>query len=115
MTPQLPGTACLPSRPVVMAEPMLVDACGSLLEAVALCIQLSRLTQDYVADQLGLDPGNFSRMLKGRANLPLKKMNKLMELCGNYAPLQWLASSNGFALAHPAQFAAQDRHARRVA
>jgi hypothetical protein len=31
-----------------------------------------------------------------RASLPLRKLPDLMRLCGNLAPLQWLARSMGF-------------------
>ena len=115
MNMQLPGTAVGTSRPVVMADAHLVESCGDMLDAIILCIQLSRLSHEYVCEQLGIDKGHWSRMLSGRAHMNLKRVNRLMELCGNYAPLQWLAWSNGFALAHPEQFVADDRHARRAA
>lgn len=77
----------------VMVSSDLIKACKDGLDAIRLCMQLSNLSQEYIADQLGIDPGHMTRMLQGRANFPDKKRKALMLLCGNYAPVQYDAYS----------------------
>jgi hypothetical protein len=68
-----------------------VKACGSELEALNLCINLSHLADETIRDHLGIDKGHFSRIRKGRGNFPPNKRVALMELCGNLAPVQYEA------------------------
>lgn len=37
-------------------------------------------------------------MMQGQAHFPTNKLTALMERCGNYAPMQWLAAATGFEL-----------------
>lgn len=71
---------------------------SSLTAAVALCISLSGLEEKEIYIPLDIDPGHWTRIRKGEAHFPLDKLNLLMELCGNQAPLLWLADSNGYGL-----------------
>jgi hypothetical protein len=80
-------------------EIRLLKQCESLLDAIHLCIQLSRYKHYTIAEKLGIDRGHWTRMMQGQAHFPTNKMKSLMELCGNYAPLQWLAQSMGQELA----------------
>ena len=84
----------------------LIKTCRHRLDAIRLCIQLSRLSDESICDELAIDKGHFSRMMKGSANFQDSKANKLMQVCGNYAPLQYEAWSNGFELV------AQEKDAR---
>jgi hypothetical protein len=34
-------------------------------------------------------------MMQGHAHFPTNKIHSLMHLCGNFAPLQWLAKATG--------------------
>lgn len=68
------------------------------LEAIQLCVQLSGLSNEYISEQLGIDKGHFSRMMQGKAHFPDAKSIALMQLCGNYAPLQFEAWALGFEL-----------------
>lgn len=70
----------------------------SFSAAIALCISLSGLEDKEVYLPLEIDPGHWTRIKKGEAHFPVDKLNSLMELCGNQAPLIWLAHSNGFGL-----------------
>lgn len=70
----------------------------SLAGAVALCVQTSGLEEKEVYMTLEIDAGHWTRIMKGDAHFPLNKMNLLMDLCGNEAPLQWLSNSRGYAL-----------------
>lgn len=77
-------------------EVRLLRQCQTMLEAVHLCIQMSRGLKHYaLADALGIDRGHWTRMMQGHAHFPLNKLSDLMARCGNYAPLQWLAIDNG--------------------
>lgn len=66
--------------------------------AIALCVQLSGLEDKEVYLPLGIDAGHWSRIMKGDAHFPVNKLNDLMDLCGNEAPLMWLANSRGYGL-----------------
>ena len=68
-----------------------------------LCIQLSRMSHEAVCDQLGIDKGHFSRMLSGRANFSVRKINTLARVCGNVALLQWMANDLGYELTRKAE------------
>jgi hypothetical protein len=95
---QLPGVACGETKNTELADWTLVQKCKDPLEAVILCVQLSSQSREAIAQALGMDPGNFARMMQGRANFPLRKRIKLMEVCGNYAPLQFDAWACNFQL-----------------
>lgn len=79
-------------------EPSIVSRCDSMLDAIHLCIYLSRLPHEAICSRLNIDKGHWSRMLQGQAHFPPNKLIPLMELAGNYAPLQWMASACGFEL-----------------
>jgi hypothetical protein len=86
------------ARRPVMAPEALVRACSNRLDAIILCIQLSRLPQRVVARRLGLDAGHLTRILQGLAYFPDQKSVELMSVCGNYAPMQYEAMATGFEL-----------------
>lgn len=95
---QLPGMAVGMSREPVKVEPHWLSSCGSLLDAIHLCIHLSKLPHYAIAERLGVDKGHWTRMMQGQAHFPTNKMHDLMSVCGNFAPLQWLAENAGFKL-----------------
>jgi plasmid maintenance system antidote protein VapI len=76
----------------------LLRTCSSFLEAIHLCIHLSRLPHYAIAERLGVDRGHWTRMMQGQAHFPTNKLTALMDYCGNYAPMQWLAAQTGFEL-----------------
>ena len=76
----------------------LVTACRHRLDAIRLCIQLSRLPLSRVGDELGIDPGHMTRIMQGRAHFPDSKSCDLMRLCGNIAPMQYEAQAMGYQL-----------------
>lgn len=79
-------------------ETALIQTCHSCLDAIHLCIHLSRLPHYVIAEKLGIDKGHWTRMMQGQANFPPNKIKSLMDVCGNYAPIQWLAQAVGFEL-----------------
>lgn len=74
----------------------LVMQCRSHLDAIRLCIHASNMSNQAVCDELGIDKGHWSRILQGRAHFPSSKEPDLMRLCGNVAPLQYLAGAMGY-------------------
>lgn len=83
------------SRKPDYVEIKLLGQCETLLQAIHLCIHLSRLPHYVVAEKLGVDRGHWTRMMQGQAHFPTNKIASLMQVCGNYAPLQWLAKATG--------------------
>lgn len=79
----------------------LIARCESMLGAIHLCIHLSRFSNDRLANELGIDPGHWTRMMQGRAHFPPNKLVPLMELAGNLAPLQYLSAQCGYRLPAP--------------
>lgn len=69
-----------------------------LAGAIALCVQVSGLEDKEVYGVLEIDAGHWTRIMKGDAHFPVDKLNALMDLCGNEAPLLWLANSRGYYL-----------------
>ena len=78
----------------------LVAAFRHRLDAIRLCVQLSRLPLSRVCDEMGIDPGHMTRIMQGRAHFPDAKSCDLMRLCGNIAPMQYEAHAMGYELAH---------------
>lgn len=71
----------------------------TLTAAIKLCITMGGFESEkslYIP--LGIDAGHWSRMLKGDAHFPQDKLRPLMDLCGNEAPLVWLADVSGYEL-----------------
>lgn len=67
----------------------LVRMCKDELDAINLCIDLSRLSDEAMCRELGVDKGHWSRIRKGRAHFPTAKRIALMWLAGNWVPLQY--------------------------
>lgn len=82
----------------VLADWNAVKACANRMDAIRLCVQLSRYSHEAICGILGIDKGHWTRIMQGRAHFPDAKSIRLMELCGNYAPLQFEAWACGFEL-----------------
>lgn len=70
----------------------------NIYQAIRACIVEAGLQNKYVASVLHIDPGHFSKILKGLTAFPLDKFELLFQICGNMVPLEWLAFSQGFGL-----------------
>lgn len=93
--PELP----LARRPAITDVPLdIVMRCRDLLAAINLCIEVSGLDDKEVALTLSIDAAQWSRIRKGEAHFPPRKLAALMDLCGNEVPLVWLARARGYAL-----------------
>lgn len=84
-------------KPTIAANDW-VDRCATMLDAIHLCIHLSRIPHYAIAEQLGIDKGHWARMMQSQAHFPPNKLVALMNVCGNYAPVQWLAGATGHEL-----------------
>lgn len=88
---------------MVRTRPQMVDwnliaKCADEQAALQLCVQCSRLANEEIALQLGIDKGHWTRIMQGRGNLPARKRTQLMSICGNLAPLQYDSLKFGFKL-----------------
>lgn len=93
--PQLP----LARRPAVTEIPLEIVMRGKdLLAAINLCIDVSGLDDKELSITLGIDAAQWSRIRKGDAHFPPRKLGALMDLCGNEVPLIWLARTRGYTL-----------------
>lgn len=82
----------------VAVDDALVGQCETLLDAILLCVHLSRFSHTFIRAKVGIDKGHWARILQGNAHFPTNKMNELMQLCRNLAPLQWLSAAAGVPL-----------------
>ena len=97
-TLHIPSQCELPlaRKPQQLTIPVdLVNNQPSFSAAIALCIQASGLEEKEVYIPLEIDAGHWTRIMKGDAHFPVNKLNALMDMCGNEAPLIWLAHSRG--------------------
>jgi hypothetical protein len=78
-------------------DPAVVIAQPTLLGAIKLCISVAGFESDkQVYAELEIDAGHWSRIMRGEAHFPVDKLPALMDLCGNEAPLIWLAYARGY-------------------
>lgn len=82
-------------RKLAMVPRKLLEMCDDGMDAVRLCIHLSGFTYGFVGNDMGINPGNFSRVLQGNGNFPTNKRVRLMELCKNLAPVQFECEALG--------------------
>lgn len=85
------------ANPVPVTADM-VERQDSMLAAIRLCVSLSGLEDNEVALALDIQAAQWSRILAGTAHMPPNKIGDLMDLCGNEAPLLWLANARGYGL-----------------
>lgn len=88
---------------VTPGDPIDVDSAlvhrqPSMLAAIQLCLQAAGIADKEACLSLGMDAGHWSRILRGDAHFPLHLLGPLMDLCGNEAPLEWLAYHRGYEL-----------------
>lgn len=76
----------------------LVHRQSSMLAAIQLCLQAAGIADKEACITLGIDPGHWSRILRGDAHFPLHLLGPLMDMAGNETPLEWLAHHRGYEL-----------------
>jgi hypothetical protein len=71
----------------------------SLGGAITLCAKVAGFDLDKELQlKLGVDKGQFSRWQNGQEGIVYPKLRKLMDTCGNVAPLLWMNYDCGFDL-----------------
>lgn len=90
---QMPMLGAL--RPIQRAPAHLVALCKDSAQAVRLALQLGKRSQRHVADMIGLDASQLSRILAGVAHFPADLAGPFAEACGNTAWAQWVAGTVG--------------------
>lgn len=70
----------------------------SLGSAIELCIELVDKEEKQIQSDLGVDKGQFSRWKSGQEGIVWAKFVKLMDTCGNDAPLLWMLHQRGYDL-----------------
>lgn len=72
---------------------------ASLGSAIELCAELAGFSLDKELQQsIGADKAQFSRWLSGQEGIVWPKFVKLMDVCGNDAPLLWMLHQRGYDL-----------------
>jgi plasmid maintenance system antidote protein VapI len=67
--------------------------------AIELCAEAAGFELDKSLQQvLGVDKAQFSRWLSGQEGVIWPKLVKLMDTCGNHAPVLWMAHQCGYDL-----------------
>ncbi len=67
--------------------------------AIDLCAKLAGFTLDKeLSQEMSVDKGQFARWLNGTEGIVWPKFQKLMDACGNDAPLLWMAHQRGYDL-----------------
>ena len=72
----------------------------SLGDAINMCADLAGFSLDKeLQQQMGVDKAQFSRWTSGTEGIVWPKFMRLMDACGNDAPLLWMLHQRGYDLA----------------
>lgn len=83
----------------VEVRPEEVSRKQTLGAAIELCAELAGFTLDKeLQHALGVDKAQFSRWMAGTEGIVWPKFTKLMDACGNDAPLMWMLHQRGYDL-----------------
>jgi hypothetical protein len=72
---------------------------SSLGGAIDLCAKVAGLEPKQVQTDLKLDKAQWSRWTSGQEGVIWPKLQAVMDLCGNDAPLLWMLQARGYDLA----------------
>ena len=83
----------------IEVSPVEVSRKASLGAAIELCAELGGYALDKTLQQeMGADKAQFSRWQSGQEGILWPKLEKLMDTCGNDAPLMWMLCRRGYDL-----------------
>lgn len=83
----------------VQIRPEEVARKQSLGAAIEMCAELAGFALDKELQSImGVDKAQFSRWMSGSEGISWPKFAKLMDTCGNDAPLLWMLSQRGYDL-----------------
>lgn len=88
---------------------------ASLGGAISLCAKAAGLAPKEVQDALKADRSQFSRWTDDKEGITWAKLDALMDLCGNDAPLFWMLQSRGYDLHSLRRQESETEKALRVA
>lgn len=66
--------------------------------AIGLCIKAAGYEPKQVTDELKMDKAQWSRWESGQEGVVWPKLNAVMDLCGNDAPVLWMLADRGYDL-----------------
>ena len=99
----------------VRVEPAQVVIKKTLGKAIELCIELGGFDLDkQVSKELGFDKTQLSRWQSGQEGIHWQKLEKLMDACGNDAPLLWMLHARGYDLGSVRQRETEIEHENRM-
>lgn len=70
----------------------------SLGDAIGLCIKAAGFEPKEVVAKLKMDKAQWSRWESGQEGVIWPKLQSVMDLCGNDAPLLWMNNARGYDL-----------------
>lgn len=98
------GTA----KPIERIPAHLVALCTSSAEALRLAMQFGKKSARSVADAIGMEPAQLSRIMSGNAHFPADRAGHFASFVGNWGWQQWIAHSIGMDLV-PRQESLEER------
>jgi hypothetical protein len=88
----------------------------SLGASLELCADVSGYQFDsMLAKKLAVDKGQFSRWQSGDEGIKWEKFTRLMDVCGNDAPLLWMCHDRGYDLSSIRRLESETERALREA
>ena len=86
-------------RPQLASLPKeIIEGKPTMTSALLLGIEASGLEDKQVYLELGIDPGQFSRIRSGSAHFNPDLLSPVCDIMGNEAPLIWFAGTRGYDL-----------------
>ena len=83
----------------IKVSPEEVERKPSLGAAIELCAELAGYTLDKsLQREMAVDKAQFSRWTSGQEGIVWPKFARLMDVCGNDAPLCWMVHQRGYDL-----------------
>ena len=82
----------------VDVTPQEVSRESTLGGAISLCAKAAGLAPKEVQDALKADRAQFSRWTDDKEGITWSKLDALMDVCGNDAPLLWMLHARGYEL-----------------
>ncbi|OGT30436.1 MAG: hypothetical protein A3E87_01750 [Gammaproteobacteria bacterium RIFCSPHIGHO2_12_FULL_35_23] len=76
----------------------MISTLTSLTEAIRYSIRKSKLNEKQVYMEMGIDAGQWTRIVTHVAHFPHERFLELFSITGNLIPLQYLAYKAGFEL-----------------
>lgn len=87
---QVPGITRVPAH--------LIGLCRTSGEAVLLAIRVGAKSQRQVANDIGMEPAQLSRIIAGNAHMPADAAVRFAQVVHNWGWQQWVAHSCGMDL-----------------